>query len=82
MQKEWKKDQLHVENTDGVSPYFNIVPLFHLRDPHKTRQFSLHIVQPDRTVLKGMHEVCAEEGWLCIQDLVYDSHRLKAPLPD
>ena len=26
MQKEWKKDQLHVENTDGVSPYFNTPP--------------------------------------------------------
>jgi len=36
----------------------HIVPLFHLRDPHKTRQFSLHIVHHNTTVLKGMYEAC------------------------
>jgi len=34
----------------------HIVPLFHLRDPHKTRQFSLHIVHHNTTVSKEMHE--------------------------
>jgi len=34
----------------------HMVPLFHFRDPHKRRQFSLHIVQYDKTVSKGMCE--------------------------
>ena len=34
----------------------HLTPLFHLRDPHKTRQFSLHIVHYNTTVSKGMHE--------------------------
>jgi len=37
----------------------HIIPLFHLCDPHKTRQFSLHIVHLRRTVSKRMHEAYA-----------------------
>ena len=37
----------------------HVLPLFRLRDPHKTKQFSLRVVQDNKTVSKRMHKVYA-----------------------
>jgi len=62
----------------------HMVPLFHFRDPHKTRQFSLHIVQYERTVSEGLHEayVSLKKDGYAFKIWYYDNRLSKVPLPD
>ena len=62
----------------------HIVPLFHLHDPHKTRQFSLYLVRFECIVSKAMHEayVSLKKDGYAFKISYYDSHLSKVPLPD
>jgi len=62
----------------------HIVPLFHLHDPHKTRQFSLHLVRFECIVSKAMHEayISLKKDGYAFKISYYDSHLSKVPLPD
>ena len=57
-----------------IAPY--LVPLFHLRDPYKTRQFTLRIRHYGKTLAKELHEACVslrKEGYaLKIQKMGLD----------
>ena len=48
----WLEDLARIEEEIAS----HMVPLFHFRDPHKTRQFSLHIVQYERNVSEVLHD--------------------------
>ena len=57
-----------------IAPY--LLPLFHLRDPYKTRQFTLRIRHYGKTLAKELHEACVslrKEGYaLKIQKMGLD----------
>jgi len=55
----WDDEESRMRTQDEIALY--IVPLFHLCDPHKTRQFSLQIEEYDEygtTVSEKLHEAC------------------------
>jgi len=55
----WDDEESRMRTQGEIALY--IVPLFHLRDPHKTRQFSLQIEEYDEygtTISEKLHEAC------------------------
>ena len=67
---------------DGIASH--VPPLFRLRDPHKTQQFSLHVVQEYKTVSKGMHEAYTslkKDGY-AFKVWYNERFRFRVPLPD
>jgi len=55
----WDDEESRMRTQGEIALY--IVPLFHLRDPHKTRQFSLQIEEYDeygKTISEKLHEAC------------------------
>ena len=70
-------DRARIE--EELAPH--MVPLFHLRDPHKTRQFSLHLVRYGCIVSEGLHEayVSLKKDGYAFKISYYDSQRVKVP---